>query len=217
MADMTTAEKLSRVYEGVERVEGLNAELEKTLYGTDTGGMSFYDILWDNLQQEGTRAQYTNAFAYTGWNDKIYNPKYPITPRNSNGIGGMFFWNQQITDTKVSITALGNASQAFANAANIKRIPKLIFNGCTNIKNMFLNCPKLEELNCEGELDITGLDLKDSPKLNKASIESIISVLSTTTTGLSITLSQTAVNNAFTTDEWNALIATRTNWTISLV
>jgi hypothetical protein len=75
----------------------------------------------------------------------------------------------------------------------------------------------LEELYCEGTLDITGLNLKDSTKLNKASIESIISVLSTTTTGLSITLSKTAVNNAFTTDEWNALIGTRTNWTISLV
>jgi hypothetical protein len=216
MAEMTTAEKLSKVYEGVERVEGLNEELEKTLYGTDTGGKSFYDAFWDAFQK-GDRTHYNTAFAYTGWNDKIYNPKYPITPKNINGIGNMFFWNQEITDTKVPITAIGNAGQAFANAKNIKRIPKLIFNGCTNVTNMFQGCSNLEELYCEGTLDITGLNLKDSTKLNKASITSVINALSTTTSGLTITFSKTAKEAAFTADEWAALIATRKNWTISLV
>ena len=203
--------------EAYEEIQGLNEELEQTLYGTDTGGKSYYDILWDNLQSNGKRMHYVNAFSYTGWNDKNYNPKYPITPKHQEGIGSMFVWNVDIVDTKVPITAHGKCQQAFYQCANLKRIPKLIFDGATTINNMFYNCSNLEELYCEGTLDITGLNLKDSPKLNKASIESVISILSTTTTGLSITLSQTAVNNAFTTDEWNALIGTRTNWTISLV
>lgn len=213
---MTTSERLEKVVAGVSKTKDLNAELEKSLYGTDTGGKSYYDEFWDAFQK-GMREHYNSAFAYGGWNDKNYNPKYPITPLNTNGIGNLFFWNYEITDTKVPITAHGSAVQAFANAKNIKRIPKLIFNGCTNVTSMFQGCSNLEELYCEGTLDITGLNLKDSTKLNKVSIESIISVLSTTTMGLSITLSKTAVNNAFTTDEWNALIGTRTNWTISLV
>lgn len=63
----------------------------------------------------------------------------------------------------------------------------------------------------------SGLDLQWSTSLNKASITSVINTLSTTTTGKSVTLSKTAVNNAFTTDGWKALTDTRTNWTISLV
>lgn len=64
-------------------------------------------------------------------------------------------------------------------------------------------------------------------KLSKPSITSIINCLSTTTSGLTVTLSKTAVNNAFetsegvadgsTSQEWLNLVATKTNWTISLV
>ena len=62
--------------------------------------------------------------------------------------------------------------------------------------------------------------------LSKDSIISIINALSTATSDLPITLSITAVNNAFetspgaadgsTSEEWTALIATKPNWTISL-
>jgi hypothetical protein len=56
-----------------------------------------------------------------------------------------------------------------------------------------------------------------SPKLSKASIESIINALSSTTSGLTVTISKTAKEAAFTSAEWSALIATKSNWTISLV
>ena len=62
-----------------------------------------------------------------------------------------------------------------------------------------------------------GLSFQWSSKLNKDSIISIFNALSPTTTGKSITLSKTAVNNAFTDEEWATLIATKPNWTISLV
>lgn len=184
--------------------------------GYEAGRKSEYDKLWDNLQQNGTRAQYVSAFAYTGWNDKNYNPKYPITPTNTNGMDQIFNWNQRITDTKVPITAHGNCRQAFYQAVFLKRIPKLIFNGATNVSNMFYGCDALEELNAEGELTLS-LSLSDSTKLNKTSIESLVSVLSSSTSGQALTLSATAVNNAFAEAEWSALIATKTNWTISLV
>ncbi len=193
----------------------MKAELE-SIPTYEQGKQAEHDLLWGNLQQNGKRAHYNSAFAYTGWNDEIYDPIFPITPLNSNGIGNIFFWNQRITDTKVPITATGNCSNAFANT-KIIRIPKLIFEGATNINSMFLNCPELEELICEGIIDITGIDLHWSTKLSKASIISIINCLSITTSGLSITLSKEAVDNAFTAEEWTALEQTRPNWTISLV
>ena len=72
-----------------------------------------------------------------------------------------------------------------------------------------------------------GFDVQWSTELSKESIISIINALSDTTTALTVTLSKTAVNNAFetakgnadgsTSEEWAALIATKQNWTISLV
>lgn len=56
-------------------------------------------------------------------------------------------------------------------------------------------------------------------KLDKESIISIVNTLSPTTSGLTATISQTAVNREFgSTDsaEWLSLIATKSNWTFSL-
>lgn len=91
----------------------------------------------------------------------------------------------------------------------------------------FRNATNLENLIFEGVIGCNGIDLQWSPKLSHDSIVSIINALSTTTSGLTVTLSKTAVNNAFetsagavdgsTSQEWLNLIATRNNWTISLV
>ena len=93
--------------------------------------------------------------------------------------------------------------------------------------NAFALCNELQNLTIIGTIGTSGLDLHWSNKLNKASIISVINALSTTTTGLTVTLSLAAVNKAFetnegandgsTSDEWTTLIATKANWTISLV
>lgn len=74
----------------------------------------------------------------------------------------------------------------------------------------------------------SGIDLKwaTSLKSSKESFVNIINTLSNTTTGLSITFNQNAVNTAFETsegaadgsasDEWTNLVASRSNWTIAL-
>ncbi len=111
------------------------------------------------------------------------------------------------------------------------------FNYCTKLKTIakitvdentrfdstttFGNCSALENLTIAGTIGQNGFDIHWSTKLSKASITSIINALSTTTSGLTVTLSKTAVNNAFnggsTGDEWLNLVATKNNWTISLV
>ena len=74
----------------------------------------------------------------------------------------------------------------------------------------------LEEIRFEGVIG-SGLSFQGSTKLSKESIIDIINHLSNTTSGLTLILSLTAVNNAFTTAEWEALVATKSNWTISLI
>lgn len=231
----TIAENQQRVYDagfaqGQEQGGGGDTEAAYN-EGFSDGKQAEYDAFWNAFQKDpnyldGNRGHYSYAFAYGGWTDTNYNPKYPIEYSSANGISNMFTWNTKITDTKVPIKAYGNCGNAFANS-NIKRIPKLIFNGATNVSSMFNGCTKLEELYCEGELTINGLNLSACTKLNKASIESVIGVLSDTTSGLSITLSETAVNTAFPpiidggenygNVEWISLINTKQNWTINLV
>ncbi len=68
----------------------------------------------------------------------------------------------------------------------------------------------------EGSVIASSISLGYSP-LNKASITSVVNALSPTTTGLTATFKKSAKEAAFTADEWAALIATKTNWTFSLV
>lgn len=85
----------------------------------------------------------------------------------------------------------------------------VFYNDCFGAAN------SLKNLRIEGTIG-SDISLKTSPYLTKASIESIMNALSNTATDKTATFNKTAVNNAFTTDEWNALAATKPNWTITL-
>lgn len=131
------------------------------------------------------------------------------------------------------------------NLTNVSGLSKIkvivisdLFLGCTALQNAgelnvdtvsyasrtFDDCTSLKEIRMIGTLRIS-VNMQWSP-LSKDSIISIINALSTATSDLPITLSITAVNNAFetspgaadgsTSEEWTALIATKPNWTISL-
>ena len=116
---------------------------------------------------------------------------------------------------------------AFAWCSKLHTIAKITFNEGVLIRHTFDSLPVLQNLTIDGTIGQNGLDLRWSHNLNQPSILSVISHLSTTTTGLSVTLSKTAVNKAFETSEgakdgnasqlWLALITSRPNWTISLV
>lgn len=107
----------------------------------------------------------------------------------------------------------------FANATNLRIIDEVgNFDGgnVTFVSSTFSQCTALEEIRIRGTM-ITSTNFQWSTKLTKASITSIINALSPTRSGLTLTLSKTAKESAFTTDEWEALIATKSNWSISLV
>ena len=121
---------------------------------------------------------------------------------------------------KIDLTKCTSANSIFAYSY-IREIDEIVFSDITHINDgMFEDCSELEKVKFSGVIAKNGLDLHWSTKLDKASISSVINTLSTTTTGLTVTLSKAAVNNAFggsTSAEWLALVATRSNWNISLV
>lgn len=211
---MNISEKLIKIAENEQRVYDTGkAE------GIEQGKQAEYDAFWNAFQVNGTRTTYTSAFANSYWSGDAYNPKYPITPTSNNGAMQIFAWNTAIEDIKVPVTIYDDVSNLFTYNYKLKRIPKLIIapKGLTKMSGAFDYCNELEELNVEGTINIGGINLQWSTKLSKASIESVINALSTTTSGLSVTFSKTAKATAFTDDEWATLIATKPNWTINLV
>lgn len=104
---------------------------------------------------------------------------------------------------------------------------KLKTDGSQAFASTFENCMALENLTIEGTIGQNGFNVQWSTKLSKASWVSIVTALSATTSGLSITGSLVSVNTAFETSagakdgstsaEWLNLIATKSNWTVNLV
>lgn len=181
----------------------------------EEGKQAERNAFWDVFQDYGNRRNYDNAFGY-GFTDENFHPKYPIVATNAAYLAQ----NSQITDLKVDVDCSGATSMGnvFFNAKQLKRIPKVILknDGSQGMSRAFIGLNSLEDVIIEG---VIGADVsfQQSTKLSKASIESVFGALSNITSGLTITLSQTAKQNAFTDQQWSDLVATKPNWTISLV
>ena len=206
------------VESGIEIAEGTKTEeyAVKVSKVYEKGKQDEYDAFWDEVQEYGNKKSYLYAFSGVCWSQKIYEGvKYSFGKPTS--VQAMFRYNTKITDTvhPIDCTNAQSLSQMFEGAEKLTKIRTLTLKSSHTFVGTFAYCSVLEELDIAGIIG-NAFDIHYSTKLSKASITSIINALSTTTSGLTVTLSQEAVNNAFTTEEWEALKATRTNWTISL-
>ena len=104
----------------------------------------------------------------------------------------------------------------FGNCPSLHTIAKIGADENTRFSTTFDYCHELQNLTIDGVIGQNGFNVRWSTKLTKASITSIINALSSTTSGLTVTISKTAKETAFTDAEWTALVATKPNWTISL-
>ncbi len=123
---------------------------------------------------------------------------------------------------------IGSVDYFALGATKLKSIyGALDFSECT-VATLWLNSANaLEDIEFVPNTIKISIDFYWCTKLSKASLTSIINGLSAETSGLTVTLSKTAVNKAFETSEgandgstsaeWLALIATKPNWNISLV
>ncbi len=242
--------------EGSGFFSGLEVGREEGLTeGIEQGKQAQEDAFWDAYQQNGTRTDYQGAFGGLGWTNEFFKPKYDIKPvqatymfRQTNISGDLV----EILDNLgviLDFSECTGAAEVFSNAARITRVGVIDLRKSTYNGNAFAYCSAktidkvlvsektgvgnfpgyanlLENMTIEGTIAQSGFNAQYSTKLSKASITSIINALSTTTSGLSITLSQVAVDREFAATpgdtgadsaEWGILVETRPNWTINLL
>ena len=219
--------------------------------GFAEGKQAEYDAFWDAYQENGNKTNYSLAFAGKGWTAENLKPKYDIKPvilymmfyANEMEID-LVEWFEKLGVTldfshpvysaqyvfsgskftrvgKVDLSIYsGKTNDVFSNMPNLHTIDELVLNEkISRYIEVFTNCTALENIRITGTIS-ANIDIHWSP-LTKESIVSLVNALSATASGKTLTLSGTAVNNAFeggsTGSEWQALIATKQNWTISLV
>lgn len=232
---MSIEEKLVKIADNMQKVY-------------ESGQKAGYDLLWDMLQQKGARKEYLYTFAYwtdemfypkysffpTGSFNAFRNcqAKIDLAQRLidcgvvmdtsgatslTQGFMSSYFTRLGVIST-LKCSSLSNVFQAMSYCVTIDKVI-LKSDGSQTFSSTFDNLPALENITIEGVIGKNGVSFKWSTNLSKASIESIINALSTTTSGLTVTLSSTAVSRAFgstTADEWQALKDTRPNWVINL-
>ena len=155
------------------------------------------------------------AFAGPHWRDELYNPTTPML--NLGRTMNMFAYSN-ITDTKVPIGIVYsvNNAQTFQNAQEMVTIREFVADDTVGMTLQFQNCYKLKNLTMGGTVG-KSIDTRWCP-LTKESILSVLGVMSISVSGQTATFNTDAVNAAFTTDEWEALIAPKRSlgWTIAL-
>lgn len=125
-------------------------------------------------------------------------------------------------------TTSGATHGLFSGCYPLKTIRKIIVSEMTMFSSSFLNCRMLENITFEGVIG-SDIDFNTCTKLTEASIRSIIEHLSDTASGKTLTLSKVAVDNAYgwyigdsfapgsSSGAWDVLVASKPNWTITLV
>lgn len=172
-----------------------------------------------------------NAFAY--WGQYGY-PTSLIDFRNivldlseCTNVTNMFMGNRQVVAIGVmDCRACGISYQnIFSNARNLEIVEKFILKDGLNFNSAFDNCLALHTINFEGTIG-RSINFQWSP-LSRESIISVVYALSDSANGQTATFNRSAVNTAFETSEgaadgstseaWLSLVATKSNWTISLI
>lgn len=213
----------------------------------EAGKKAEYDAFWDDYQGNGSLKSYSGAFSGECWNEKNFKPKYDIIANNaqnmfwcntmnidlveyldaigikldtSNSINNsaMFSFSNFTRVGVIDFTKVNSSYSTFSDSTKLKTIDKIIYHDKLALTTAFTRCTELENLIIEGTIGQNGFDIHWSTKLTADSLKSIIEALSTTTTGLTITLPTTAQANyeaKYGTGSWSVLVATRSNWTIA--
>ena len=226
---MTTAEKLTAI-----------AENQVQVY--EAGQAREYDRFWDAYQQKGNRRRYARAFAGEGWTNDVFHPRYDMIgyydcremfratglegdltlllngcTLDTSRAGEMFdFFSQAEKLTRVGTLSMqackSNSNGTFYKCTSLETVDRFIVTEYTTFKNSFTDCISLRNLIIEGTI-ANDMDLSACP-LTRGSILSVLEALSAAASGKTVTFQQAAVAAAFTTAEWEDLVASKPNWNI---
>lgn len=214
------------------------------------GQKSEYDRFWDSFQKDDMERNCDYRYSGAGWTDNTFKPKYSMKPTSAVSMfrrnafkGNMVDLFSQLGITLdfsectlmsyafyecnasrigvVDCTSATDLTGLFGYAYFCEIIDEVILNEQNTFNNSFRYCPSLEEIRITGTIGQNGFNIRWSSKLTAASLYSIVNALSSTTTGLTITLPTTseANYNANPPEDapqtWAELIATRSNWTFA--
>ena len=170
----------------------------------EAGKLAEWSEFWDVFQNNGSRTLYTSAFK-TGWNDKIFSPKYDICPTildqtfqytsiinliddlekhnvkldtsNCTNFSQAFQTSMITHYPTIDMSKAKNTNYTFGSNANVVKIEKLIVSKSTPFNNTFQSARKLEEITIEGTIGQNGFSVQWSDKLTHDSLLSILNAL----------------------------------------
>lgn len=167
----------------------------------------------------GTNAVYMFMFCnYGGENLDFRNYKHLFDFSGITSALSMFqdAWIDYIEVDFSNATTIGSAFSESYSAGHKTHITLKVSEKCTTLSG-FGSCAALTHLFfADGSVIAGAIDLRSCP-LTKDSFISVINALSPTITGKTVTFKKTAKEAVFTQEEWEVLIATKSNWTFSLV
>ena len=236
---MSISDKLLTVSENVSKVleAGKKSEYDKfwdmfqqngkrTDYRNGLGGITWNDETF-RPKYDITIYNGYQAFAYTNIVDlaqTLENAGVTMSEYAISNAQYMFWLSTKITRIPVIRLVAGASSVStaygmFAGCTALKTVDKIVLESDTQNSTFwsyaFDDCRALENIVFEGVIN-SNIAFSQSTKLTKSSITSIVNALSDATSDLTVTFNKTAVNNAFTENEWTSLVATKPNWNISL-
>ena len=212
----------------------------------EAGKKAEHDAFWDAYQGNGALMSYDGAFAGTRWAAETFKPKYDIKCNRAQSMfwntsrlnidlvehlsklgltldtSSCATFNQTFTYSSIkrvgvidARNAKGNLQDTFSNSKIVTIDKFIVSESNTKYSNTFKGCTLLENVTFEGVI-VSDIDFKDCTKLTKASIDNIYAHLKPDTE-FTVTFSKTAVNNAYTTDEWEELVSRLPYITFSLI
>lgn len=243
---MSIAEKLTTIAENEQKVfeagkQKTYDEFEDNY--TENGTQTMCDYMyagrgWNaNTFKPKNKLTPTSAHRMFAYHNRQANWRYPEYDLPTDKFdfskvtdASYMFNNARLVTVDVDLSSATNLDNCFngANGGRIQHISIKIVSKA-NFSNTFVYLTHLKTFRLkEGSIiQHRGFDIRQSTQLDKESFVSIVNALSTSTSGYSVHLSLEAVNKAFetstgandgsTSTEWTSLIATRQNWTISLV
>jgi hypothetical protein len=207
-----------------------NNIIERNTFSVYEAGISYHQKSFVNeYSQNGERTNWKSAFAGLGWTNSLFEMFLSVGTIRPQ-IARYMFQSSMIDNISVSQVDFSDSTDmrdVFAGSSIVSLELKIgespLFNNTS-----FSDCANLTELRVIGTLSVSGVNLQWSNLLSKESFVSVFNSLSTTTSGLSITFSKSAINNAFGIDvddettypegsEYYELRHSRDNWTINYI
>ena len=241
---MSIAEKLTAAAENVAKVYDAGKKAEYDAFWDSfqrNGTFTNYTFAFAFWPDDILKPKH-NVYPIIGQNmfDNFNNGRTPYTDLTTlfKGLGvkldtsrctnfnQMFYYAWINRVPEIDTRAASDISGLFFAATRVVTIDKIILRDDGSQKlydssygQCFYNCVSLVNVEFEGVIG-SNVDFRQSTKLSAKSIVSTVEHLSATTSGKTAYFSQTAVNNADWSEteyeNWDALIATRPNWTIAL-